>query len=67
MGRLGFAGSLYLGSWHADVMEHDGARGKVLPATAAEREEWGRQGAVQVRAIVEKNAPAGGDDRAAGA
>jgi hypothetical protein len=50
--RLGLAGSLSLGSWHADVMDHDGSRGRVLPATAAEREVWGREGAEQVRAIV---------------
>lgn len=54
LGRLGFAGSLTLGSWHVDVMEHDGARGRILPATAAEREEWGKQGAAQIRAIVNK-------------
>jgi len=48
--KLGFSGSLALGSWQPDVMAH--GRPPVLPATAAEREEWGKQGETQIRAIV---------------
>jgi creatinine amidohydrolase len=48
--KLGFSGSLALGSWQPDVMAH--GRPPILPATAAEREEWGKQGETQIRAIV---------------
>jgi len=50
--KLGFSGSLYLGSWQPDVMAH--GRPPVLAATAAEREEWGKQGEAQIRAIVKQ-------------
>ncbi len=53
LGKLGFAGSLTLGSWVADVMAHGGGA-EGLPTTAAERAEWGRQGAAQLQAIVKK-------------
>lgn len=53
LGRLGFSGSLTLGSWVADVMSH-GSTDKDLPATAAERAAWGKQGEEQLRAIVKR-------------
>jgi len=53
LGKLGFAGSLSLGSWVADVMAHGGGS-EGLPATAAERTEWGKQGTEQMKAIVKK-------------
>ena len=53
LGKLGFSGSLALGSWVPDVMAH-GSAPPVLPATAAEREEWGKQGQAQVVAIVKQ-------------
>lgn len=52
LGKLGFAGSLSLGSWVADVMAHGG--GEALPKTVAERVAWGREGEEQVRAIVKR-------------
>lgn len=53
LGKLGFSGSLTLGSYIPDVMAHGTAR-PVLPATAAEREAWGKEGAQQIQAIVRK-------------
>jgi creatinine amidohydrolase len=53
LGRLGYSGSLSLGSWVPDVMAH-GSQEPALPATAAEREEWGKQGAAQIVAIVKQ-------------
>ncbi len=53
LGRLGFSGSLALGSWINDVMAHGGG-GAALPATAAEREQWGREGQRQIEAIVKR-------------
>ncbi len=52
LNELRFSGSLTLGSWVADVMDHGGAR--TLPATAAEREEWGKEGWAQIMATVKK-------------
>ncbi|MCX6593885.1 MAG: creatininase family protein [Acidobacteria bacterium] len=52
LGKLGFSGSLSLGSWVGDVMAHGGT--EVLPASAAERAVWGAAGAVQLRAIVKR-------------
>lgn len=52
LAKLGFSGSLSLGSWQPDVMAH--GRPPLLPATAAEREEWGKQGEAQIRAIVKQ-------------
>jgi creatinine amidohydrolase len=54
LGKLGFSGSLYLGSWVPDVMAHGGGREPALPATAAEREQWGKDGAAQIVAIVKQ-------------
>ncbi len=54
LGKLGFSGSLYLGSWIPDVMSHGGGSEPVLPADAAEREQWGKQGRDQVLAIVKQ-------------
>jgi creatinine amidohydrolase len=54
LSKLGFAGSLYLGSWVPDVMAHGSGREPALPATAAEREEWGKQGQAQIVAIVKQ-------------
>jgi creatinine amidohydrolase len=51
LGKLGFSGSLSLGSWIPDVMAH-GAGSPALPETAAEREEWGKQGRDQIMGIV---------------
>jgi creatinine amidohydrolase len=53
LGKLGFSGSLTLGSFISDVMAHGGSN-LVLPASAAEREDWGRQGKAQLEAIVKK-------------
>ena len=53
LGKLGYSGSLSLGSWVPDVMAHGGGA-PVLPANAAEREEWGKQGAAQIKAIVKQ-------------
>src|SRR5262245_5673234 len=53
LGRLGYSGSLALGSFVPDVMAHGGGA-PVLPANAAEREEWGKQGEQQIRAIVKQ-------------
>ncbi|MGH9720033.1 MAG: creatininase family protein [Bryobacteraceae bacterium] len=52
LGRLGFSGSLSLGSWIPDVMSH--GRSPDLPSTPAEREEWGKQGRAQIVAIVKQ-------------
>ena len=51
LGKLGFSGSYTLGSWVADVMAHGGSSLK-LPASAAEREQWGREGKTQLEAVV---------------
>jgi creatinine amidohydrolase len=53
LGKLGFSGSLTLGSWVADVMAH-GSTDRDLPATESERAAWGRQGETQLRAIVKR-------------
>lgn len=53
LGKLGFSGSLSLGSWINDVMAH-GTSVPVMPATAAEREQWGREGKAQIEAIVKR-------------
>jgi creatinine amidohydrolase len=52
LGKLGFAGSERLGSWITDDRAHGGGGANNLPATEAEREEWGKQGEAQIRAIV---------------
>jgi creatinine amidohydrolase len=52
LGRLGFSGSLTLGSWVPDVMSHGGDSD--LPATPAERASWAAIGEQQLRAIVKK-------------
>jgi creatinine amidohydrolase len=54
LGKLGLSGSLSLGSWIPDVMAHGSGRGPALPATAAEREEWGKQGRAQIVDIVKR-------------
>src|SRR5436190_5544735 len=54
LSKLGYAGSLTLGSWVPDVMAHGGGQEPVLPATAAEREEWGKQGQAQIIAVVKQ-------------
>lgn len=53
LGKLGYTGSLALGSFVPDAMAHGGGN-QVLAATAAEREEWGKQGQAQIIAIVKK-------------
>jgi creatinine amidohydrolase len=53
LSRLGFSGSLSLGSWIADVMAHGGGP-LDLPNSPAQREEWGRQGKAQMESIVAK-------------
>ena len=50
LGRLGFSGSLSLGSWINDVMAHGGGTAE-LPASAVERDTWGREGQRQIEAI----------------
>ena len=54
LGKLGYTGSLSLGSYIPDVMAHGSGRGPALPANAAEREEWGKQGRSQIAAIVKQ-------------
>jgi len=51
LGKLGYSGSETLGSWVPDVMAH-GTGSPVLPKTAAEREQWGREGEAVVREVV---------------
>jgi creatinine amidohydrolase len=51
LGKLGYSGSLFLGSWIPNVMAH-GSGGPVLPATAEERELWGKQGKETIVSIV---------------
>jgi creatinine amidohydrolase len=53
LGKLGYSGSLSLGSFVNDVMAH-GAGAPVLAATAAEREAWGKEGQAQIVAIVKQ-------------
>ena len=53
LGKLGFSGSLTLGSWVADVMAH-GSGKDVLPESIAQREAWGRAGRDEVVAIVKR-------------
>jgi creatinine amidohydrolase len=53
LGRLGYSGSLALGSFVPDVMAHGGGA-PTLASSAAEREEWGKQGEAQIRAIVKQ-------------
>ena len=52
LGKLGFSGSLTLGSWVPDVMSHGGDND--LPATAADRAAWATIGEDQLRAIVKR-------------
>jgi len=54
LNQMGYAGSLTLGSFIRDVMDHGGGSAANLPASEAEREEWGRQGEAQLRAIVKQ-------------
>ena len=54
LAKLGYSGSLTLGSWVPDVMMHGGGREPALPANAAEREQWGKEGQAQVIAIVKQ-------------
>src|SRR2546430_1240385 len=54
LSKLGYSGSLALGSWVPDVMAHGGGREPALPTTAAEREEWGKQGQDQIIAVVKQ-------------
>jgi creatinine amidohydrolase len=54
LNKLGYAGSLSLGSWVPDVMAHGSGTPPPLPANAAEREEWGKQGQAQIIAIVKQ-------------
>jgi creatinine amidohydrolase len=54
LNKLGYGGSLSLGSWVPDVMAHGGGREPALAANAAEREEWGLQGKAQIVAIVKQ-------------
>src|SRR5215472_1474659 len=54
LSKLGYSGSLSLGSWVPDVMAHGGGREPALPATAEEREQWGKEGQAQIVAIVKQ-------------
>ena len=53
LSKLGYSGSLSLGSWVPDVMAHGNGK-PVLPANPAEREEWGKQGQAQLVAIIKQ-------------
>ena len=52
-GKLGFSGSLALGSWINDAMAHT-AGAMEMPLDAAERAAWGQRGAAQIRSIVQR-------------
>src|SRR6476646_3963824 len=54
LGKLGYTGSLALGSFVPDVMAHGRGREPALPTNAAEREEWGKQGQAQIIAVVKQ-------------
>jgi creatinine amidohydrolase len=54
LGKLGYSGSLTLGSWVPDVMAHGSGREPDLPATAEQREQWGKEGQAQIVAIVKQ-------------
>jgi len=54
LSKLGYSGSLYLGSWVPDVMAHGNGKEPPLPANAAEREAWGKAGRDQVISIVKQ-------------
>jgi creatinine amidohydrolase len=54
LGKLGYSGSLTLGSWVPDVMAHGNGKEPDLPANAAQREAWGREGRDQVLGIVKQ-------------
>jgi creatinine amidohydrolase len=54
LNKLGYGGSLSLGSWVPDVMAHGGGKEPPLPSTEAEREEWGKQGRSQIIAVVKQ-------------
>ena len=53
LGKLGLSGSLTLGSWIPDVMAHGGGE-PVLPATVAEREQWGQRGKLLIEGAVKE-------------
>src|ERR1700733_14376262 len=53
LSKLGYSGSLSLGSWVPDVMSHGNGK-PVLPANPAEREEGGKQGQAQLIAIIKQ-------------
>jgi len=53
LNKLGYSGSEALGSWVPDVMAHGGGS-PVLPKTEAEREQWGKEGEAQLRAVVKQ-------------
>src|SRR5258706_4175168 len=53
LGKLGYSGTLALGSFVPDVIAQAGGAPN-LAASAAEREEWGKQGEAQIRAIVKQ-------------
>jgi creatinine amidohydrolase len=50
LGKLGFSGSLTLGSWISHSMAHGGTA--ALPATREEREAWGKEGTALIHKIV---------------
>jgi creatinine amidohydrolase len=49
--KMGLAGSLSMGYWWSDPEGHGG--GGNLPATAAERTAWGKEGEAQIAAVVQ--------------
>ncbi len=53
LSKLGYSGSLTLGSWVPDVMAHGNGK-PVLAANPAEREEWGKRGQAQLIAIIKQ-------------
>lgn len=54
LSEMHYSGSLKLGSWIPDVMAHAGVSFRELPANAAERDAWGKEGEAQVRAAIKK-------------
>ncbi len=53
LNKLVVTGSMSVGMWVSDVRAH-ALGAQELPATEAEREEWGKQGEAQLRAIVKQ-------------
>ena len=63
LNKLGYAGSLSLGSWVPDVMAHGSGTPPPLPATAARARRVGKTGSSADHCYRETDAPAGSDGK----